>query len=382
MASKSRQLPKGIYRSGTGFLARISHDGQQSARKFSTVTEAQLWLAEKNVEIEQGCFEPSQSVSKTAKSQIGFVEYAEMSIARRNLSPKSLHEYETLMRLHLLPVFGKLRMRQVTRDQVTRWYDSFDKNRKRTREHSYALLSTIFKHALEDDVVSSSPCVVRNGGRVSSTFSPQIPDVSTMNDLIDAMGTPKYRVMCEVAAWCGLRMGELFALRVKHICAETGDHSHILVQESMTWVKGVPEFKGPKSRAGFRKVPIPPHIRKGLCEYLDGLGGDPEQLLFASSGDETKPMRPATLYKVFYPARKKVGMPKLRWHDLRHFAATQIAVVGATTRELMTVIGHSTPNAAMRYQHATSGRLELIAERMSEQATKVIKFPTERATGA
>ena len=81
-------------------------------------------------------------------------------------------------------------------------------------------------------------------------------------------------------------------------------------------------------------------------------------------GDESPRAFSATLYTVYFPARETAGLPKLRWHDLRHFVATQAAIAGATTRELMTLLGHSVPNAAMRYQQVANGRLEDIAARV------------------
>lgn len=67
-------------------------------------------------------------------------------------------------------------------------------------------------------------------------------------------------------------------------------------------------------------------------------------------------MRTATLAKVWYPARAAAGRPDLRFHDLRHTGAVLAAATGATLAELMARLGHSTPGAAMRYQHAAKGR--------------------------
>ena len=66
-------------------------------------------------------------------------------------------------------------------------------------------------------------------------------------------------------------------------------------------------------------------------------------------------LAPSTLYKVFYPARHKAGRADLRFHDLRHTGATLAAATGATLAELMSRLGHSTPGAALRYQHAAAG---------------------------
>jgi len=80
-------------------------------------------------------------------------------------------------------------------------------------------------------------------------------------------------------------------------------------------------------------------------------------------------LAPSTLYKSFYPARDKAGRPDLRWHDLRHTGAVLAAQTGATLAELMGRLGHSTPSAAMRYQHAAEGRDAQIAQRLSALAT-------------
>ena len=79
-------------------------------------------------------------------------------------------------------------------------------------------------------------------------------------------------------------------------------------------------------------------------------------------------MAPSTLYRRFYAAREAAGRPDLRFHDLRHSGAVLAASTGATIAELMARLGHSTPAAAMRYQHAAQGRDQAIAELMSKIA--------------
>ena len=55
-------------------------------------------------------------------------------------------------------------------------------------------------------------------------------------------------------------------------------------------------------------------------------------------------------------ARAEVDLPAVRFHDLRHLSATLAATTGATTRELMARMGHSSPRAALIYQHAAADR--------------------------
>jgi hypothetical protein len=64
---------------------------------------------------------------------------------------------------------------------------------------------------------------------------------------------------------------------------------------------------------------------------------------------------------VWLPATKAAKLEGLRFHDLRHTAATLAVVAGATTKELMARMGHSTPDMTIRYQHIMEGRDATIA---------------------
>jgi len=59
---------------------------------------------------------------------------------------------------------------------------------------------------------------------------------------------------------------------------------------------------------------------------------------------------------------------RYRWHDLRHSGAVLAAATGASLAELMARLGHSTPQAAMRYQHAAQGRDRELAALLSKLA--------------
>ena len=69
------------------------------------------------------------------------------------------------------------------------------------------------------------------------------------------------------------------------------------------------------------------------------------------------------------PARQAAGLPALHFHDLRHTGNTLPASTGASTKELMTRMGHASARAALIYQHATADRDAAIAVALSELAT-------------
>jgi integrase len=112
-------------------------------------------------------------------------------------------------------------------------------------------------------------------------------------------------------------------------------------------------------------VAIPPHIIPAVKEHLSKhVGKQRDSLLFpARNGGH---IQPSTFQRHFYRGRDKARRPDLRLHDCRHTGAVLAAQTGATLAELMARLGHSTPQAAMRYQHAAQGRDKAIAEALSK----------------
>jgi integrase len=100
-------------------------------------------------------------------------------------------------------------------------------------------------------------------------------------------------------------------------------------------------------------------IEEHLSQYV-GPGRD--SLLFTSP--QGYPLRRSKFRTHWANACKEAGVTDLRFHDLRGSGATWAARAGATVRELMSRLGHSTPSMALRYQHATLERDKAIAERL------------------
>ena len=171
------------------------------------------------------------------------------------------------------------------------------------------------------------------------------------------------RLAVLIAAWCGLRQGEILELRRRDVDLT---QRTIRVERAVSRVPGQPPIVGtPKSRAGDRTVAIPPHLLPEFTRHLHDhvlVGGTALLFVGRDSGEQ---VAPSTLYRWYYPARAAAGRPDLRWHDLRHTGATLAAATGATLAELMNRLGHSTVGAAMRYQHAASDRDQAIAEALS-----------------
>ena len=106
---------------------------------------------------------------------------------------------------------------------------------------------------------------------------------------------------------------------------------------------------------------LPAVALEALAEHLGRYAmPGPDGLVFTSTA-ETYILRSNFSRWVWRPAVQRLGLDGLRFHDMRHTAATLAAAAGATTKELMERIGHTSPGVALRYQHIMADRQAALA---------------------
>ena len=172
---------------------------------------------------------------------------------------------------------------------------------------------------------------------------------------------PRYQPLILLAAWCSLRFGELAGLRRSRIDLL---HRTIYVEEDAVELSSSRTVFGPrKTDTGRRTVAIHDELVPVLNDHLASyVGSDREALVFTSP--EGHPLRRTKFRPRWLKACEKAGVSGLHLHDLRGSGATWAAQQGATVAELMARLGHTTPNMAMRYQHATQERDRAISDRL------------------
>jgi integrase len=226
---------------------------------------------------------------------------------------------------------------------------------------AYRLLHAVLATAVRDEFVEQNPCrvdgatVVRHPER-----RPAAPaEVAALAEVVPA----HYRAAVLLAAWSGLRAGELFGLARRHVDLEVGA---VRVERALIELRGAPiSFGPPKSHAGRRTVHVPRLVIEALATHLEEYTGpDAYDLIFTTPTG--KPVGAAQRSAFFSPARSAVGRPDLRWHDLRHTGAVLAAQTGASLAELQRRLGHSTVRAALIYQHAADDRDQLLARRLDD----------------
>ncbi len=165
------------------------------------------------------------------------------------------------------------------------------------------------------------------------------------------------------ATFTSLRFGELAALTRRRIDLDAGT---VAVVDAQTELRDGSRIIGvPKTAAGRRVVSIPFALIDDLRQHLDRYAEPgPDGLVFV--GPKGGPLRRANWSARWNKVVAEVGLDGLHFHDLRHTGNTLAASTGASTRELMTRMGHSSSRAALIYQHASQDREMAIGRALSE----------------
>ena len=332
---------------------------------------ALLWLRNERALAESpDTWEPPKSRLARSRDRLTFARYGRTWVEQRNLKPRTVQHYTSLLENQLIPTFGDLQLTHISPEAVKTWHALMGPSRPTLRAHAYGLLRSILTEAERDELITRNPCHIRGAGNSKRVHKIKPASLKELETLVAAM-PDRLQVMTLLAAWCGLRFGELAELRRRDVDTKKGV---LHIRRAVARAAGETIIGTPKSDAGTRDVAIPPHLLPLVSAHLlKHTQPGREGLLFP--GTNGGHLSPSTLYGRkatksrkgwgFYEARAQAGREDLRWHDLRHTGAVLAAATGATLAELMGRLGHSTPGAALRYQHAAEGRDAEIARKLS-----------------
>jgi integrase len=361
-------------RSGRYAVRYSLPNGQRvsAGKTFTRKADAEAWAADQRRAIARG-------KARAAPERLRFDAYAATWLAGRHVAgrpikPRTRAHYQALLDAHLLPTFGNRALHTITPADVRAWHAVTLVDRPTLRAHSYSLLRTIFASAEKDELIAANPCRITGAGRAKRVRKITPASVEEIAALAAAM-PDRLQLAVLLASWCALRFGETVELRRGDV--DLGAEV-IRVRRAAVRVKQDGDVEAgakyrfevgtPKSDASIRDVAIPPHLVPVIEEHLaKHVGTKRDSLLFPAVGGRSH-LQPATLCRSWYKARASIGRDDLRWHDLRHSGAVLAAATGASLAELMARLGHSTPQAAMRYQHAAAGRDHEIAALLSKLA--------------
>ena len=350
---------------------------KQTTKVFAgTKREAESALAAFVSEVERG--------RRARTSRALFADYARQWLASRqrakDLAIKSLERYEGIIRDHLVPHLGHLRISAIgahdIREALAQWRTGRRADGKRGVLSSksvsahFALLRQLLADAVRDGLLLDNPTArvraPKKSSRERRTYS-----IEQVIDLYGYLKPTRLAVPVLTKALTGLRRGELLALRWKNVDFQRGI---AYVQESVTVDRhGTVSFKAPKTDKSRRPVALPQALmsilvdHKNQQEHERGLLGLDSAADLVFSEIDGSVWNPDTFSGLFTRAILKSGLPRISLHELRHSYASISQRLGTPLTTTSRSLGHSTILlTADVYSHAVLDDFIAAAKRLNE----------------
>lgn len=322
---------------------------------YLTKADATRWLATVEADFHRG-----DDLDPASGSQ-RFGPYAETWLAAKtNIRPNTQELYSYLLEKHILPTFGDELVAKIGASKVRVWNSALRSGSisEVTAAKAYRLLRQILEAAVDDRLIRSNPCRIK-GAAVERSAERKIPSLDEVLRLADAI-EPRYRAMVLLAAFAGLRKGECYGLARRHLDLDAQPPTVTVERARVETADGL-LFQPPKTVAGNRSVALPSSVVDELTLHLETfVDANEDALVFTADHSGDTPTK--TVWRRSWRKARNKAEVSCSFHDLRHVAGTLNAAAGATIKEAMARLGHSSPDAALRYQHALEERDSEIAD--------------------
>lgn len=350
MAKRRGNHEGSIYnRSDGNWRAQITIDGQRIGYAAKTRREAQDWLRHMGNRIEKGLS------SKAAN--IRFEEFLNdwLKSKKLTLEDQSWRTYCQLVRDYIAPSLGKIKLGELTSNQIQVFYnDSVDSGvGLRTIQKTHTVIHAALNYATKMGMIGRNP--------EKATQSPKpvhkemsflkTEQVKILLETAKETNDPFYGLYY-LALVTGMRQGELLALTWKNVDLEQG---YLNVNYSISRSSGGGlVLKVPKTKSSVRSIKLGNDSIKVLFEQQkrlyqakknsNRLWRDTDHVFTSSIGTV---IDPSNLLKQFRQLLKKAGLPKIRFHDLRHTAASLMLNNGVDVLVASQRLGHAKPSITL-----------------------------------
>lgn len=293
-----------------------------------------------------------------------------------NLRPSTRVRDEFYLRNYILPWFGRMQLAQITPLEVRKWLAELDADglAPATVRKAYQILGKALRAAVDIGFLAKSPCRGVSLPKIEHREM-RFLAVDEVGDLADAID-PRYRALVLVAAYGGLRWGELVGLRRQRFDQLRGT---VDIAETIVELNGgrlLPPGP-PKTKAARRKVGLPRSVADELANHIGQFATEDSDLVFPAP--EGGPLRRSLFRKrVWLPALKRIDLLGLRVHDLRHTAVAFWIAAGAHVKEIQARAGHTSAAVVLdKYGHLFPDFDDRLTDRL-EAMLKTQEVPRAR----
>lgn len=317
---------------------------QFGKRRWETVgpnkKKAEEKLAKRLLEVGKGTYKPESQAER-------FTEVAEEWYKTQvlpNKRHKTAYYYRNHLDNHLMPYFGRLKILRVADVGVIEKYIAkklLEGMSKATINKTITTLGTVMRYAVRRGFVDTNP--VSYVQKLKRGPEELIEDKRYLTPeeirIFLSKAEEKHYPLLLTAILTGMREGELLGLMWTDI---DWNAKQICVRRTLQ----AGRFYEPKTRTSKRRIDMAPELVSVLKKWkLKCPNGEHDLVFPAING---KPMDAVNMLRVyFYPTLRKSGLPKIRFHDLRHTYASLLIMQGEHPKYIQSQMGHSSINVTM-----------------------------------
>ncbi|PCK77869.1 site-specific integrase [Rhizobium sophoriradicis] len=317
---------------------------------------------------------------------------------KANVSPKTHQRYEELLLKNVAPVIGSVIMNKLTPARIDGcWTTLLESGRRtkirregaspkveqkkglspRTVHHCRRVMLSAFEQAVKWDLLKKNPVALTKPPKVEKKPMEAFNALQT-SVMLDELRKSRVFMAALLAALCGLRRGEIVALRWRDVDFANGT---VAIRESAEQVGTLVRYKETKSGKS-RSVALSSTVldelkrhRLSQAEEQLKIGVRPDENSFIIAQVEGSPLKPVSLTHEWTRLLAKTSLPRIRFHDLRHSHATQLLAAGVHPKIASERLGHSTIGITLDlYSHVMPGMQANAAEQV-DAAIKAAKKP-------
>jgi len=322
---------------------------------FETAEDARNWRGQKRLELERG-FIPDSSIT--------FAEYASHYLDKKKnqVRKSTLLTQESRIRVHIIPYIGDIKLLILKPAHI----EQIQSRLLRTKSQSYAstIMSTLrhmLANAVDNEIIPKNPALKvklpRIPKRESSILTPEELSLLLYNAPI------RERTIIALGGLAGLRIGEVFFLRWKDVNLNDGTIS-------INGSYGPYGFTEPKTETSKTTIPIIPELITILKEWR--LGSPSARWVFPSEKGDMPISNIPWRKNHYYPLLEKVGLSKIRFHDLRHTFISILLAKGVNPRDVQSLARHASLIQTNKYSHEIKDRLQGVVKELRIVTTKEI----------
>ena len=286
---------------------------------------------------------------------------------KSQMSPRSHERYVEIARKNIVPLLGQAKLSRLNALQISQAYmKALESGRRdgkgglspRTVHHMHRILKQALADALRWGLLLRNPA--------NAVDPPKVPaktmktyDLSQTATLIEAMRPTRMFIPTILTVLCGLRRGEIAALRWKNV--DLAAASFAIVESTEQTAKAI-RYKEPKS-GKTRNVRLSETVVEELkvwrlkqAEELLRVGKRPDGDTFVVTQADGSPLQPRSITHEWVRVLAVKKLPRIRFHDLRHAHATHLLASGIHPKIASERLGHSKVGITLDlYSHVMPG---------------------------